>query len=542
MDSKLYRRSLVIIMLAFGLNAHAQQADIILTNGKIFTSNQSQLYAEAVAIKGNKILSVGKNDEIQKLTAKSTMVINLQGRTVVPGFNDAHYHHSTYPKGHVIPYPGDGSEPSWQQLKDSIASAVKSNRPGTFIHATMGNNVGTDTSITRAVLDQLAPKHPLYISSYWGHVTYFNTAAIKALSISETAPDMKGGEFGRIPGTNKLNGRAYEYACVFLALRIPTTPQLFRASLADVGNQAVYFGVTTIQNMCTGASPETYLSILPEVSLPVRLRLIRWPVVDRFGHMLIPSMMPREHNDKLPLVTLFGTKWMLDGTPIERGAWYSTAYKDQPGWNGKLNFSKEQVGYMLSDLITRRDQPMFHVVGDSTIDFLLNELRNSKHDWSARRVRFEHGDGLLPGSYETAKKLNIIVVQNPSHFTIVDVLNKRYSAKLIQHAEPMKSLLKAGIPVAIGSDGPMNPYLNIMFACIHPFNPKEALTVEEAVIAYTKTAAYAEFSDDKGMLAPGQLADLVVLSQDIFSIPLQALPGTHSVLTMVNGKIIMKNF
>ena len=132
----------------------------------------------------------------------------------------------------------------------------------------------------------------------------------------------------------------------------------------------------------------------------------------------------------------------------------------------------------------------------------------------------------------------MIVVQNPTHFTVVDVWHQRFDAKLLEEVQPLRSILRAGIPVAIGSDGPLNPYLNLMFACLHPFHPNEALTREEAVIAYTKTSAYAEFKDDKGMLAPGQLADVVVLSDDIFTIPLQQLPATHSVLTMVDGKIV----
>lgn len=535
-------KALLAILLACSLGVNAQQADVILTNGKIFTSNQAQLYAEAVAVKGNKIISVGKSAEIQKLAGKNTKVVNLQGRTVVPGFNDAHYHHGAYPSGYIIRFPEDGSELSWQQLKDSITNATKRVPAGTFIISAMGNTVGTDTSINRAVLDELAPNHPVYLGAYWGHVVYFNSAAMKAMGLSQTQSDVKGGPFGRIPGTDLLNGRAYEYACVYLRAKLPGNDQLFAASLQSMAQEAVHFGVTSIQNMCTGGTPEKYLEMLQQVRIPVRFRLIRWAGMGLDEKLIIPALtLPQKHG-KLPLVTLSGTKWMLDGTPIERGAYYSTEYKDQPGWKGKLNFSKSEIRSMLNELTTRQDQPMFHVVGDSTIDFVLSELQSSKQNWANRRIRFEHGDALMPASYETAKKLGVIIVQNPSHFTIVDVLSARYESTLAKHAEPMKSLLKAGIPVAIGSDGPMNPYLNIMFACLHPFNPAEALTVEEAVIAYTKTSAYAEFSDNKGTLAPGQLADLVVLSQDIFTIPLQALPGTHSLLTMIDGKIIMQKF
>ena len=534
-------RAIVVLLLACAMQANAQQADIILTNGKVFTSNQAQLYVEAVAIKGNRVLAVGKSADMQKLAGKKTKLINLQGRTVVPGFNDAHFHHGAYTKGYTVQYPEDGSELRWQQMQDSITRVVKSTPAGTFISVTMGNNVGTDTSINRFVLDKLAPNHPLLIEAYWGHVSYFNTAAMKAMGLAETEPEPGGGAFGRIAGTDKLNGRAYEYACNLLRDRKPSNQQLFNASLKDLGQQAVYFGVSSIQNMCTGGSPLEYLDAFPRVPMPVRFRLIRWATVGTDGILNIPALMP-QNTSKLPLVTLSGTKWMLDGTPIERGAWYSQEYKDQPGWKGQLNFSPTTIRKMLTELTTRKDQPMFHVVGDSTIDFMLHQLKTSAEDWSTRRVRFEHGDALMPASYEAAKKLNIIVVQNPSHFTITDVFAERYGPKMAKHSGAVKSLLKAGIPVAFGSDGPLNPYLNIMFACIHPANPPEALTVEEAVIAYTKTAAYAEFSDDKGMLAPGQLADLIVLSQDIFTIPLQALPGTHSVLTMVDLKIVMRKF
>lgn len=528
-----------VSLFCISLQVLSQPADIILLNGKIFTSNKSNLYTNAIAIKGNKIIATGNSSAIDKHRGASTKIIDLKGKTVVPGFNDAHYHHSPTPLGYSIQYPNDGSEPTWQQLKDSIINVATTLPAGTFINATMGSVVGTDTTITRKILDQLSPNHPLFIQAYWGHVVYFNTAALKALGISETERDVKGGEFGRYSGTNILNGRALEQTCNYLRQKRPTNEVLFLKSMQELEKEALHFGVTSIQNMCTGASPETYLTALAKQPLSLRFRLIRWGEVKTNGSLMIPAKNVTDATKIPGLVTVSGTKWMLDGTPIERGAWLTKSYKDMPAQNGKFNFTKAEIKNILADLQARKDQPMFHIVGDASINYILTELEKSPSTWNNKRVRFEHGDALLPESFSLAKKLNVVVVQNPSHFTIVKELNERYHEKLQQHAEPVKSLLNAGIPLALGSDGPINPYLNIMFACMHPFRPAEALSVEEAVIAYTKTSAFAEMQDNKGELSPGMLADLVVLSQDIFSIPLPQLPATHSVLTMIDGKIVL---
>jgi len=131
-----------------------------------------------------------------------------------------------------------------------------------------------------------------------------------------------------------------------------------------------------------------------------------------------------------------------------------------------------------------------------------------------------------------------VLVQNPSHFMVAPVMRARLGLR-VARVEMVKSAVAAGIPFALGSDGPMNPFLNIMFAAINDVNPAQALTVEQAVIAYTRGSAYAERMENvKGTLAPGQLADLAVLSQDIFRIPLPELPKTVSVLTVVGGRIV----
>jgi hypothetical protein len=158
--------------------------------------------------------------------------------------------------------------------------------------------------------------------------------------------------------------------------------------------------------------------------------------------------------------------------------------------------------------------------------------------WSGKRLRFEHGDGVLADMLPRMKKLGIIDVQNPTHLGMISVMPELFHGKPFEKTQPLKSFLDAGIPLALGSDGPLNPYLNIMLASLHPDRPSEAITREQAVIAYTLTSAYAEFAEkEKGSLEPGKLADLAVLSQDIFTIPPPEMPKTLSVLTIVGGKI-----
>jgi predicted amidohydrolase YtcJ len=164
------------------------------------------------------------------------------------------------------------------------------------------------------------------------------------------------------------------------------------------------------------------------------------------------------------------------------------------------------------------------------------EATGGEKVWGQRRVRFEHGDGIMPDLVPAVKRLGVVEVQNPTHLSL-DLA--RWGPGRAERDQPMRSLLEAGIPVAIGSDGPDNPFLNVLLATSYEGKPNEALTREQAVIAYTLTSAYAEFMEkDKGSLEPGKLADLAVLSQDIFKVPAEDLPKTESVVTMVGGKII----
>jgi predicted amidohydrolase YtcJ len=181
-----------------------------------------------------------------------------------------------------------------------------------------------------------------------------------------------------------------------------------------------------------------------------------------------------------------------------------------------------------------------HAVGDGAIAEVLDALQDTGGErWRPLRPRIEHGDMLQAADLPRLKGLGIVVVQNPSHFMIAPLLAARFGSGRAAGTEQVKTITEGGVRLAFGSDGPMNPYLNMMFAALNPASPAQALSIEQSLRAYTAGSAFAELEESKkGVIAPGMLADLAVLSQDIFRVPVQDLPATASVLTVVGGRIV----
>src|SRR5439155_1480972 len=301
---------------------------------------------------------------------------------------------------------------------------------GTWLLATGGDRVLDAPRPKRFFLDSVVPDHPVVLESWSGHAAIFNSATLGTLGIGHDTPDPPGGRYGRVPGSEVLDGRLTEYAWWNARRRLSSSvpDSASRADLLRYADAAARFGITTVQDMNNNLTTARAVALLPAAA------------------------------------------------------------------------------------------------PEST--------------WHALRPRIEHGDFLTADLVPSARRLGVVVVQNPARFTILDLIRRRYGPGRAGVAQPLRSLLTAGVPIALGSDGPMNPYLNIMLAVTHPVNPGEALTREQAVLAYTRGSAYAEFAErEKGTLAPGMLGDLAVLSQDIFTVPLGELSQTESVLTMVGGKV-----
>lgn len=507
--------------------------DIVLLNAKVFTADPARRYAEAVAIAGERILAIGATNEIAAIADAHTRRFDLRGRVVIPGINDAHFHHTPDPRATMLSFAS--MEPSWDEVMDKVAAAAKDAPKGTWILGTHGVMVVNDPRATRFDLDRVAPDHPIRLNAYFGHGSVYNSRALAVLQISEEEPDPVGGCCERVEGSKRITGKLFGYA------QWPGWTRLARAaseaevigSARQLAAQAIHLGVTSIQNM-TLPPIRRYAEAIDRAKLPIRLRVIRFPST---GDRKEGRDLPRSHPGSR--VTVSGIKWLLDGTPLERRAALRTEYKDRSGWAGQLYLPEEEMRTMLRESVENGDPLLVHAVGDRTAELFLNAMESEakRVNWNGRRVRIEHGDGLLPDLVARARDLGVTVVQNPSHFAFRDIFVERYGEP-VRYA-PARSLLESGISFALGSDGPLNPYLNIMFAVTHPAQPSEALTVAQAVEAYTRGAAYAEFEEaHKGSIAAGKLADLAVLSQDIFTAPVAALPATESVLTIVGGEIV----
>ncbi|HEX5062099.1 MAG TPA: amidohydrolase family protein [Kofleriaceae bacterium] len=563
-------------------------ADLVLMNGDIYTGDPVQPRVQALAIRSGHIVAIGSNDEIRHINTQRT--IDLGGRLVIPGINDAHVHEPALEEhlgaalgarvgakvtdaaldksagsasepagqataqGAMVDLPGEFDTLTVPDMLASIERATHEQPAGTWLHAVLSRAALDDPTLTREGLDRVAPAHPVWIDNFAGHALVFNSAAERAAGIDASAPVPRGAFVGR-DGKGGHDGWRYEYAryAALRAFGAKVSDADVNAAIRDFEARAGEFGITTVQ-----ALPLQVDDARLETALRASQRTLRWHVMRvPVGEIIAPPYMLALVDQGLAgspelegMVTVYGTKYWLDGTPIERGAALREPYADAPTDGrppaGRADFDPAAIREMLVRARASGDPLHLHIAGDVQLQALLaamEELRPKKPgsvgDWPEQRVVIEHGDGIAAADIARIRALGIVVVQNPSHMTTPELMRARLGDRVARWM-PMKSLVTSGVPFALGSDGPLNPFLNIKLATEHPANPDEALTREQALVAYTQGAAYDERTEQfKGKLITGYAADLAVLSQDIFTVPADALPHTRSVMTIVGGTIVL---
>ncbi|HEX7020319.1 MAG TPA: amidohydrolase [Gemmatimonadaceae bacterium] len=534
------------LVIASGVPAQApsasvRRADLILTGGKVFTADTAHPWAQAVAVSGSRIAAVGTNEEIGRLAGPRTRRVALDGRVVIPGFNDAHDHLGEPEFGASFgAAAGPLVDDDRAQVLDSLRALAARTPAGTWLRGPVGLRFVADTAPLRAALDAVAPNHPVLLWGWTGHEMFVNTAGLRKLGITDDVRDPIGGHYFR-DGHGHLSGRFDDYAEWGVLRRFYSAmpdPVLIHG-LRRYASEALRNGVTSVQDMNGYLDPATIERVFRRARLPLRVRIIPYPIPD--AHSLRAREFDGVPRRLTALTTVSGVKWILDGTPIEHGSFMREPYADRPESRGALQFPVDTIRAILARALATRAPLHLHVTGDSTPRLVFALMRELAPDsmWRPLCVRFEHGDWVSADLLRTARQLGVVIVQNPSHMMLDPAMVRARFGRVPDEFQTAREGLANGVPLAFGSDGaPRSPFVQLMFAITSPLHPAEAFTREEAVTAYTRGSAYAEFAErEKGTLAPGMLADLAVLSQDIFSVSAAALPATTSVLTMVGGVV-----
>lgn len=548
----------IVMALAPTLAAQSY-ADLILTNGKIWTVNNAQPQAEAVACTGARIVAVGPSADIGKWAGPRTQIVDLTGRLVVPGFNDAHVHF--YAGGaHLasVKLRDAKTEAEFRERIRKFAAGLPKGRwieGGDWDH----ENWTPARLPTRQLIDEAAGDHPVFINRLDGHMSLANTIALKLAAITRNTPDPPGGTIVRDANgepTGILKDAAMD--AVDRVIPAPSEDEIADAIRAAM-RYAAENGVTSVQDM--SASPEilrVYQRLLKSGELTVRVSghqpLAGWKRLADVG-LLAGFGSPYLH--------IGGLKGFADGSLGSTTALFFAPYLDAPNTSGRANdemIPESKMYQHILDADAAGLQIAVHAIGDKANHTILNMFEEAANKNGARsvahdrRFRIEHAQHLRPDDIPRFAKLHVIASMQPYH-AIDDGrwAEKRIGPERAKGTYAFRSLLDAGAVLAFGSDwhvAPMEPIMGIYGAVTrrtldgkHPngWVPEQKITVREAIRAYTWGSAYASFEDNiKGTIEPGKLADLVVLSSDILTIDPVLIEKVKVVLTVFDGKVIYR--
>jgi predicted amidohydrolase YtcJ len=528
---------------------------LVLYNGKLHTQDPGCPRATAVAIRDGRILAVGNDAEIEPFASRDTQVIDLDGRLVLPGFTDSHIHFLKYAlrRSQVIL---DGVD-DWQEVRRRIQAGVERANSGEWVLGWGWNqNLWGDGAFpSKADLDDISPQNPVALSRTDGHSMWVNSLALEKAGITAETPDPPKSHIDRDPDSGEPTGILREWKAIRLIQDVIPEPddETIVAALRESIAEAHRLGLTGIHEMRLEGEKtpalRAFLRLRQRGELPLR----------------VTCMIPVEYLDEAivlglgsglgdAILRIGGVKLFADGSMGSGTAWMLEPFEGSDDNCGLVVTSKEE----LFD-VARRAQAAgisltIHAIGDCAIRAVLDVLTEIQEGQSSTlRHRIEHVQCIHPSDVHRLAQLGAVASMQPSHIMDDWAVADRVWGERGQYAYAFRSLLDAGTHLAFGSDCPvasMNPLLGVQAAVLRQdrkgepeggWYPGERLTVAEAVRGYTLGAAYAVGLEDLlGSITPGKLADMVVLSRDIFTIPPEEISDTQVDYTIFDGRVVYR--
>jgi len=542
-----------LLVSACFLNQKGGTADMILLNGKIWTVNPDQPWAEAVAVEAGKILEVGSTSQIKKLAGAQTQIIDLKGDLLLPGFTDSHVHFLD--GGFSLLRIDLRDAKSKEEFIERIRDKAKELEKGEWI---LGGNWDhqqfTPPELPRKEwIDEASSQNPVYVNRYDGHMVLVNSTALKIAGITRETSSPQGGEILKDTKTGESTGILRDAAMDLVQEHIPEPSFQQKLEAAEIAlKQAAEVGLTSVHDMASASNFEVYQELLRTDKLTARL-YVYIPITEVEIYARLKLITPFGND----FLKIGGLKGFVDGSLGSSTALFFEPYTDDPKKYGLLYAHMYPEGIMEKRLMLAEQsglQVAIHAIGDKANHIILDifEKVAAQQGERDRRWRIEHAQHLLPEDIERMGRLNIIASVQPYH-AIDDGrwAEKKIGKKRCQYTYAFKSLLEKGVLLACGSDwdvAPLNPLTGIFAAVTRQTTdgknpqgwiPKEKISLEEAIKGYTLNGSYAEFSEKiKGSVEKGKLADFVVLSQNIFEIPPEEIGKTKVKMTIVDGKIV----
>lgn len=543
---------LALSLSAISLSAQTPNTDLLLFNAHVVTMNDKQPSAQAIAIRGDRIMWVGNSGEAKKLYP-SARALDLHGATVLPGLIDAHTHLINL--GESLTRLNLKDIPTEKEIIERVKQRAASAATGEWIvgwgwdEGKWASNYPTNQALSAA-----APKNPVFLVGLHTFAAWANTRALELAGVNKDTKDPENGKILRDEKTGEPTGILLNHAQDLVSKHIPpmTLAQAKRA-MQLAARECVRNGLTSVHEAkVTPLMVQAFHELVREGRMPLRV----YAMLDGADKNLVDEWLKRGPEiDPHHQFTIRSFKLFADGALGSRGAAMLEPYSDAPQTRGVMTTPKADVYSLTRRALQAGFQVCTHAIGDAANRSVLNAYEQAEkevpnaHD---PRLRIEHAQVLAPEDIPRFAKLGVIASMQPTHATSdMPWAEKRLGPERVKYAYAWRSVKNSGTHLPLSSDFPgetLNPFYGIYAAITRQdprgnppggWHPEQKLTLEEALRGYTVEAAYAEFEEkNKGTIEKGKLADLTVVAQDITKIPPPEILSAQVLKTIVGGKIV----